>query len=244
MFEKFPKKRVVLPEAYQKIYAEHYVKNREGQTTATGIAQKMERWMHKKVVQDVLSDSAKTTLEIGAGALNHLAYESTKVYDIVEPFTSLWENSGSLQRIRSVYHDITEVPAENSYDRIISIATFEHIENLPEVVAKACLMLNDSGTLRTAIPNEGTILWKLGYTLTTGIEYRLKYGLDYRILMNYEHINTAQEIEEILHYFLNTNQRSCFGLNKSFAFYRFYESCNPNRQRAEEYLKSIEKIGD
>jgi hypothetical protein len=70
--------------------------------------------------------------------------------------------------------------------------------------------------------NEGTFLWKLGWKLTTGLEFRLSYGLDYGLLMAHEHVNTAYEIDRILRHFYEKVECSCFGINKSIAFYRFY----------------------
>ncbi|HET6556477.1 MAG TPA: methyltransferase domain-containing protein [Prolixibacteraceae bacterium] len=241
MFENFPKVRNELPLEFQKIYSEHYKKNREGQTSASSLAQKMEAWLHRKVAKDVNGLSNKSTLEIGAGTLNQLMYEQTAPYDIIEPFVELYANSKFLNRVHKVYKDIDEVDEANKYDRITAIATFEHITDLPKVVAKTCIHINDGGTLRVSIPNEGTFLWKLGYSLTTGIEFRMKYKLDYSILMNYEHVNTAKEIEQVLNYFYGQVKCSCFGINKSIALYRFYECSKPNRQAAEEYLKAMAK---
>lgn len=76
MFEKFPKQRSVLPEAYQKIYAEHYRKNRDGATAATSVSNKMEEWLHKKAASDLNGKSDKATLEIGAGTLNQLCMKT------------------------------------------------------------------------------------------------------------------------------------------------------------------------
>ncbi len=77
--------------------------------------------------------------------------------------------------------------------------------------------------MRVARPNEGTLMWKLG-TMVTGYEFKKKYGLDYQVLMRHEHVNTADEIEEILNYHFKNVKCSLFGLNKKIAFYRFY-SC-------------------
>jgi hypothetical protein len=85
-------------------------------------------------------------LEIGAGTLNQLKYEKKAIYDIVEPFEILYENSPELNRINKIYRDISEINDEK-YDRIISCACFEHILNLPEVVAKSCILLNNAITL-------------------------------------------------------------------------------------------------
>lgn len=236
MFDDFPKKRPPLPEVYQRIYASHYKKNRGGKTVATFLSQKMESWLHKKVAADCKEGDPKSTLEIGAGTLNQLEYEKNTPYDIIEPFSLLFESSPNLAKVRAIYDDIAKVPLANKYDRIISIATFEHIEDLPKVVALSGILLNNGGTLRISIPNEGTFLWTLSWKLTTGIEYRLKYGLDYGILMKYEHVNTADQIEEVLNFFFGSVKCSCFGLSKKFAFYRFYECRDPRIKEIKNYL--------
>lgn len=239
MFDNYPKVRIELPLEYQSIYSEHYKNNRQGSTSASSLAQKMESWLHRKVAKDVLDISDRSTLEIGAGTLNQLMYEQTKPYDIIEPFVELYAHSKFRDQINQVYRDIAEINESNRYDRITAIATFEHITDLPKVVAKTCILLNENGTLRVSIPNEGTFLWKLGYTLTTGIEFKLKYGLNYSLLMNYEHVNTANEIEQVLKHFYNKIKCSCFGINKKVAFYRFYECSQPKIEIANTYLKSL-----
>ncbi len=239
VFENYPKKRFELPKEYKDVYEEQYKRNRNGEYAAASASQKVEEWLHRQVAKDVSNDDSKRTLEIGAGTLNQLKHEQTKDYDIVEPFTSLFEDSPYLNRINNIYKDISEVSFSQKYDRITSVATFEHILNLPEVVAKSCLLLEENGSLRTSIPNEGTWLWTLGWRATTGFAYKRKYGLDYGIMMKHEHCNNADEVEEILNYFYGKNKVSVFGLNKSFALYRFYESTDPNISRAKKYLDSL-----
>lgn len=239
MFENYPKTRITLPKELQEIYKQHYKSNREGETTASGLAQKMERWLHKKVADDVEESHNKKTLEIGAGTLNQLNYEQPEHYDIVEPFVDLYEHSPFLKKVKNVYNDIDEIDFSQKYDRVISVATFEHIVDLPKVVAKSCLLLNSTGSLRTSIPNDGTILWGLGWRLTTGIEFRLRYGQDYGIMMRHEHVNTAAEVEEVLNYFYKTNKCQVFGLSKGIAFYRFYESSEPKIEVAKNYLATL-----
>ena len=97
MFENYPKVRTELPPGFQKIYAEHYKKNREGETSASSVAQKMEGWMHRKIAEDVKGISDKVTLEIGAGTLNQLNYEETSPMTSsshLQNFTSI-RNSGT-----------------------------------------------------------------------------------------------------------------------------------------------------
>jgi len=235
VFERFPKRRSKLSEEYQKIYVKHYEENRIGQTNMSFLSQKMESWLHKCVAKS--SDPKKRTLEIGAGTLNQLQYEKACVYDIVEPFKELFENSPELNKINKIYDDIFDIDSNEKYDRITSCACFEHITNLPEVVAKTCLLLNESGIMCASIPNEGRFLWKLGYKLTTGLEFKRKYKLDYEVIMRYEHVNTADEIETILKFFYKKVQRKLFGINKTFAFYRYYECSEPLIDKANQFLK-------
>ena len=236
----FPKKREELPPDFKAIYESHYKKNRQGETKATSLSMRMERWLHVKVAEDVQEkkNSGLKTLEIGAGMLNQLPFEPYVLnYDIVEPFKELYSGSDILGRIRKVYSNINEIPGETRYARITSVATFEHILNLPEVVAKAVTLLEKGGSLRVSIPNEGTILWKLG-TLITGYEFKRLYKLNYQILMTYEHVNTADEIEAVLKYFFHSTVTRVFGINKRLAFYRFINCTNPDFDKAVEYLES------
>jgi predicted SAM-dependent methyltransferase len=221
VLSRFPKQRPPLPEAYQKIYVEHYRRNREGASAASSLSQKMESWMHRKVAEDVAGIvRLPRTLEIGAGGLNHLQYEPPSGdYDVVEPIINLVTNSPRRSRVTNAYSDVRD--ASGKYERIISIAAFEHYCNLPEVISRCKELLAPGGSLRIAVPSEGTILWTLGWKLTTGLEFRLKYGLDYGVLMKYEHVNTAAEIESVLQAFFSV-KKSVLGLSGSFSFYQFF----------------------
>ena len=234
MFKNFPKIRTPLPPEYAAFYENQYKNNRSGNTTATSVSRRLESWLHKKVAKD--SASHLSTLEIGAGNLNQLQYESTgKAYDIVEPFTALYENEVKKPLIRNIYNLIEDVPLTNKYDRITSCAAFEHIPNLPYVVSKTGLLLNEGGTLRTAVPSEGGMMWKLGYTLTTGLEFRAKYKLDYSVLMKHEHVNTVDEVQEVIRYFYKDVSVSRFGVGKHFSFYSFILAHNPDIERCKQY---------
>jgi hypothetical protein len=241
MLNRFPKTRPALPDEFAAIYETQYKENRGGKTPAYGAAQRMESWLHRKVAADVCRDrSARATLEIGAGTLNQLPFEpQVGPYDIVEPFAALFEGSPFLPRVRNIYSDTREIPTRRQYDRITSIAVFEHVCDLPEVVSRAGLLLNDGGELRVSIPSEGTWLWTLGWKLTTGLEFRLRYGLDYGVLMKHEHVNTAAEIEDVLRHFFRSLSCDVFGLSRGISFYRFYACSNPDRARCEAYLNEL-----
>jgi hypothetical protein len=235
LFSQFPKRRAPLPPEYAAIYLQHYRNSREGKSQILGLAQRMERWMHRRVAADAASP--KATLEIGAGNLNQLPYEpASHAYDIIEPFRQLFESSPDLARVRNVYNDIAEVPPENCYDRITSVAVLEHVEDLPALVARSGLLLADGGSFRAGIPSEGTILWRLGWQLTTAMDFRARYNLDYKVLMQYEHVNTAREIEEVVRHFFAQVRVSVFGLARALSFYQFLACSQPDLDRCREYL--------
>ena len=71
-------------------------------------------------------------LEIGAGSLNHVPYEKcVPIYDCVEPFRELYEASRYQEQIRNLYKDVKGIPEHARYDRILSLALLEHLEDLP-----------------------------------------------------------------------------------------------------------------
>ena len=196
--------------------------------------------MHLQVAADVRGrEEDVSTLEIGAGTLNHLDYEKNiRTLDVVEPgedFLDAFPQRRS--RVRHCYRDVFQIRDKKIYQRVISIATFEHLTDLPMVVAKAGMLLNDAGSLRVAIPNEGGVLWKLGYRLTNGIEFRLRHGLDYDLIMRHEHVNTAPEIESALRFFFADISCRVFGLTRRLSLYRFYACGRPDRERCAAFLE-------
>ncbi len=236
-FAGFPKVRPVLPEAFCRIYLEHHKENRQGGSMAASLSQKVEAWMHKRVAADVADAGSRSTLEIGAGTLNHLPYEPrTAPYDVVEPHPFFLETSPHLPRIRNVYGDIREIPPDRRYDRIVSIATLEHVTDLPRVVAGAGALLSEGGQFRVGIPSEGTLFWRLGWTLTTGLEFRFRHGLDYGILIRYEHVNTAAEVEAVLRVFFEEVQTRVFGLSRGISLYQACICSAPRKALCARYL--------
>lgn len=237
LFSEFPKKRTPLPPEYEAIYLQHYRNSREGNSQILGLAKWAESWMHRKVAEDVRQGAPKATLEIGAGTLNQLPYEpSSQPYDIVEPFQELYQASPQRHRIRNIFDDISQVPPGTKYERVTSIAALEHVCDLPDLVARSALLLSDRGQFRAGIPSEGTILWRLGWATTTALDFRARYNLDYGVLMRYEHVNTAREIENVLGYFFSDVRHSVFGLSRSLSFYQFYACSTPRLERCQTYL--------
>jgi SAM-dependent methyltransferase len=226
---RFPKTRPSLPPKMQAIYTRQYIENRGGETPAASLSQRLEQWLHRQVAADVKGREASVaTLEVGAGTLNQLAYEPPNpAYDIVEPFEELYRDSPLKARLRAIYADASDVPAGRTYARITSVASLEHICDLPLVLARSARLLAPGGTFRAAIPSEGGFLWKLGWMCTTGLEFRLRHGLDYGLMMAHEHVNDAREIELLVRGLFEDVEVRSFGIGRQLSLYRFIAGRRP-----------------
>lgn len=234
VISRFPKSRIPLPDAYQKIYEQHYSENRKAATKASKATAFMERWCHRQVAKTSGYVKNGATLEIGAGTLNQFNFEKKAgIYDIVEPYSFLFQNSPFLKLVDNIYDDISLIPLEKEYDRIISIASFEHILDLPDVIGRCGLLLKEGGIMSVSIPNEGRFLWKFAYSNTSGKEFFRRFGLKYDVIMHYEHVNTADEIEAIIKYFFQDVSINLCGIGKNFSFYRNYLCRKPDISRCK-----------
>lgn len=236
LLAEFPRCRPMLPPDHKNIYVEEYKSNRTGKNPIQQLSQYVESWMHRQVAK---RGNGGELLEIGAGTLNHVPYETSAEYDVVEPFTELYADSEYKQQIRSFYADIIEVPWQHRYDRIISVAVLEHLEELPLVLALAGLLLRAGGLFQCGIPSEGGFLWGLGWRCTTGLSYRIRTGLSYRTCMQHEHINSAPEIIRLVRHFYAHVEVSRFPLPAHhFSLYAYLHASQPNIPACQDYLRS------
>ncbi len=198
----YPRIRPPLPPVQAARYESEYILNRTGGSLINRLALSAESWMHRRIARDG-HDCPGAVLELGAGTLNHLAYEqTTSPYDIVEPFAALVSQSCNRERVRTCFTDIAHIPDTQQYRRILSIAVLEHLTDLPGTVARSALLLGDKGMFQAAIPSEGGLLWGIGWRLTTGIAYRMRNRADYGAVMRHEHLNDQWDILSVV--------RACF----------------------------------
>jgi hypothetical protein len=221
----------------QAVFAQYYKENRSGGSAAASLSQKLESWMHRQVAADIGGGAVKATLELGAGTLNQLGYERfTAPYDVVEPFAELYLDARDRGRIRHAYADIAEVPKAARYQRIISVAALEHICDLPLVLARSAQLLTADGVFRAAIPAEGGLLWRLGWSVATGLEFALRHRLDYGEVMRHEHINTAAEVERLVSTLFADVEVKSFGIGRQFSLYRFLAARGPDLDVAAAWI--------
>jgi len=236
LFSVYPKRRPVLPDEYLSYYDSEYVANRTAGGLGNRIARALETWMHRKVAAGA-KGSPEAILELGAGSLNHLPWETNYAsYDVVEPYRKLLDSASNLKSLRRTYSDISEVPDDALYDRVISIAVLEHLLDLPREIAESGLRLLDGGRFCAGIPTEGALLWRLAWKYGTGPGYKRRTGLDYARVMQYEHVNSADEIERCVRYFFDDVRVERFPTPvKSLSIYTYINAAKPNRDRCRSF---------
>lgn len=236
----FPKTRPPLSMEQQAIALEAQKMNRSGGNVAAKASKNLEGWMHRKVADR----QGGVVLEIGGGTLNHVCYEKcTKSYDVVEPTRDLYEGMEAAEGIRHFYNDISEIPRDQSYDRIISIAVLEHLTDLPLCLAKAGLHLEAEGFFQAGIPSEGGFLWGLAQRMTTGIMFKRRYGLDYMERVRHEHVNNAREIVLLVKHFFREVKSDQYPFPcRHLSFYHYIEACRPDIDECRKYLKKRDSL--
>ncbi len=238
----YPRTRPELMPKQRSSYVEHYRSNRAANRGLAIIVARLEAWMHRRVSEGL---SAGDLLEIGAGNLNHFPYLAGEcVCDVVEPFVELWEQSPYRSRVHHMYSDLQQVPETSRYDSIFSVAVLEHLTDLPFILSRAGLLLRAGGSFRAGFPSEGGLLWGLAWRLSTGIEYRLRRGLNYGAIMRHEHLNTASEILLLLGYFYESVEVLRFPLPfHHLSFYTTAIARQPRLDRCRSFQASRLAVG-
>ena len=222
----------------ERLHMAELLANRDRRTTLAKFSNFLESWMHRKVAADGQANHEGPILEIGGGTLNHPRFEPEGApYDVIEPLSELFSGRPEMARIRNLFEDIREIDPQTTYDRIISIATLEHLTDLPLVTAKSAFLLAEDGIFQAGIPSEGGLLWGLSWRLSTAIMFRIKTGLDWSEHMRYEHVNDAGEIIEIIRYFFDEIHVERFPTPfHQFSLYGYISARKPNLKRAEHFI--------
>jgi len=68
----------------------------------------------------------------------------------------------------------------------------------------------------------------------------MKYGLDFGVLVEHEHVNSAKDVETVLSYFYEEIKCKVFGISRSLSFYQFFECRNPQFEKCNEFTVRTE----
>jgi len=244
LLKSYPRQRPPLSPKHAELYAAEYAINRSGKGMLYRGVALLESWMHRQTAK---SNGSTAILELGAGGLNHVKFEKNIThYDVVESLPELCRQSPLVSKIRHVYEGYDAlIPLINreQYDRVVSIAVLEHLDNLPLTLATSALLLNENGVFQAAIPTEGGLAWALAWRMTTGIAYRLRTGLSYAPLMKHEHINSEREIYSLLKFLYKDVRISRFPIPvKNLSLYTYFECKGVNRENCRYILTSNDPL--
>jgi SAM-dependent methyltransferase len=162
-----------------------------------------------------------TTLEIGAGLGEHLAYETlTPEQERNYHCNEFRENMAAeirrrFPQVKTVVGDCQQrldFP-DGYFDRIIAVHVLEHLPNLPATIREAYRLVNkDRGQFLVVIPTEGSFAYSLARRISAQRVWNQRFGGGYEEFYKREHINLPHEIlEEIAPYF-TIEHRSYFPL--------------------------------
>ncbi len=156
------------------------------------------------------------TLEIGPGNGSHLEFEDIASQDEYVAL-ELRESLSSL--IGDKYPNVTVAVGDcqeelafedNSFDRVLAIHVLEHLDNLPVALKEIARVLKPTGVFSVVIPCEAGKLYALGRRLTVQRRFEKRYGLPYRWMIEYDHVNTAAEVMQELDRGFTVDQRQFF----------------------------------
>jgi SAM-dependent methyltransferase len=131
------------------------------------------------------------TLEIGIGAGTHARIEQSANYFGVDRDIRL-----NRQRFKVAAADVDAgLPFKNSiFDRVLAIHVLEHLANLPHALEEIARVMKPAAVLSVVIPCEGGLLYALGRNFSSRRIFERKFGRHFDWIMNYDHVNDAQEV--------------------------------------------------
>ncbi len=204
--QKWPKDIIKLTSEEKKKIEQMYVDAQKwGYSGIFGWIQKLgHKYVEKISSHNRKSNNAPLTLEIGCGSGVHFRYASGGYYIGMDIRSTLLQKACERYSEFSVVNgDGYKMPfRDSSFDRVVSVYVFEHLNRLPDCLKEIRRVLKDDGELLVSIPAEGGLAVELGRKMTSKKYFERKYDVDYLRLVKSEHCNTCREvIEEISNWF-------------------------------------------
>lgn len=188
----------------------------------------IEKFNHGFPVQQ--SERFLTTLELGAGLGEHLAYEKlTPAQEHNYYCNEIRQNMADeikkrYPRVNTIVGDCQKVMPfrDGFFDRVLAIHVLEHLPNLPEAVREMYRLISPAGRFIVVIPTEGSPAYWLARKISAERIYRTRYKNtaypSYRWFYTREHINLPHEILEELEKYFVIEKSSYFPLKVPLIF--------------------------
>ncbi len=169
----------------------------------------------------------RTTLEIGAGLGEHLAYEKLtpiqeQNYFAVEFRQNMAEEiQRRFPRIQVAVGDCqSRLSFEDGFfDRVLAIHVLEHLPNLPAAIREMHRLCNaDRGVFSVVIPCEGGLAYTLARKISAQRIFEKRYRQPYDWFIRREHLNRPREILAELSPYFTITHRQFFPLRIPWVF--------------------------
>ena len=160
-----------------------------------------------------------STLEIGAGLGEHLAYEKLspeqeRNYVALELRENMAaEISRRFPRVQVVVGDCQthlDFP-DGSFDRILAVHVLEHLPNLPAALREMHRLCHpERGVFSVVIPCEGSLAYTLARRISAQRIFEKRYRQSYDWFIKREHLNRPEEIISELNAYFQIVDRGFF----------------------------------
>lgn len=143
------------------------------------------------------------TLELGAGIGAQLKYENlqNQEYYCIELRSNMIEELRKLnKKVKIIKGDVQKKTnfKDNFFDRINVIHVLEHLPKLPDCINEVHRILKPSGIFQVVLPCDPGFLYSLGRRLSAKKIFEQKFKQNYDWFIKREHINSADEIIQLL----------------------------------------------
>ena len=169
----------------------------------------------------------RTTLELGAGLGEHLAYERLTPEQEANYHCNEFRANMAAEirrrfpRVQTVVGDCQQrldFP-DGHFDRVLAVHVLEHLPNLPATLREAHRLLHPTrGRFLIVIPTEGSPAYSLARRISAQRVWNRRFGGGYEEFYRREHINLPHEIFEELAPWFTIEARSFFPLGLPWVF--------------------------
>ena len=168
-----------------------------------------------------------STLEIGAGLGEHLAYEKLTA-EQERHYVALELRENMAARLRERFPNVqahvgdcqARLPfADGSFDRVLAVHVLEHLPNLPAAVREMHRLCHpERGVFSVVIPCEGGMAYTLARRISAQRIFEKRYHQPYDWFIQREHLNVPSEILGELQSFFEITDRSFWPLRVPLVF--------------------------
>lgn len=217
MKTKWPKEFSALT-AEQELIREDFLRHWHEILAQKKLFNQIENFNHSYPIRQS-QNSFVSTLEIGAGIGEHLAYE-TLTDEQADHYIALELRENMAERIRQRFPKVQvciadcqqQLPYEtNCFDRILAIHVLEHLCNLPMAIKEMYRVCNkQAGRLLIVIPCEGGFMYQAARKISAQRIFEKKYRQPYQWFIEREHVNKPEEIIQELSYYFEIENKQFF----------------------------------